>query len=220
MRRCAPRTLAISSGHADADGGGLVAWASAVADAGADAIQLREKHLGIRRLLALAQRLADRVPSTVALLVNGRLDVAIAAGAAGAHLPANGLPLARLRSRFPDVLLGVYTHRYDEVAAAAAEGADYVVFGPVFAPTSKDSTTPPVGLSELARVSRRGVPVLALGGVALERLPAIASAGAAGVAAIGAFQPPHDARALVAAAHRLFAPAVGSRAARPEPAAS
>ena len=138
------------------------------------------------------------------VLVNGRLDVAIASGAAGAHLPANGLPLARARRRWPDLVLGVSTHRRDEVVAARDAGADYVVFGPVFAPISKDSALVPVGVEELARVSSLGIAVLALGGVALDRLPEIAAAGAAGVAAIGAFQPPHDAGAFVAAAHRLF----------------
>jgi thiamine-phosphate pyrophosphorylase len=103
-------------------------------------------------------------------------------------------------------MLGLSTHRRDEVAAAADDGADYVVFGPVFAPISKDSPLAAVGVDELERVAALGVPVLALGGVTIERLPEIAAAGAAGVAGIGAFREPANAAAFIAAAHRLFAP--------------
>ncbi len=203
MSRCAPRTLAISQ-RRSADGGDVVAWARAIAAAGVDAIQLREKDLAVVDLLGLARRTVGSVPASVRVLINGRPDVAIASGAAGVHLPADGLPLARARRRWPELVLGVSTHRRDEVAAARDAGADYVVFGPVFAPVSKDSPLEPRGVEELARVAALGIAVLALGGVTLERLPAIAAAGAAGVAAIGAFQPPHDAAVFVAAAHRLF----------------
>ena len=215
MSRCAPRTLAISQRRTES-GDDVLAWARAIAAAGVDAIQLREKDLGVRRLLELARRSIESVPASVMVLVNGRLDVAIASGAAGGHLPANGLPLERARRRWPDLVLGVSTHGRDEVVAARDAGADYVVFGPVFAPISKDSPLAPVGLEELARVSSLGVAVLALGGVTLERLPEIAAAGAAGAAAIGAFQPPHDAAAFVAAAHRLFPASPARSAARSE----
>ena len=216
MSRCAPRTLAISQRRTE-HGDDVVAWARAIAAAGVDAIQLREKDLGVRRLLELARRSIESVPASVMVLVNGRLDVAIASGAAGAHLPANGLPLARARRRWPDLVLGVSTHRRDEVAAARDAGADYVVFGPVFAPISKDSRAGAGG--------RRGA---GAGVVARRRRcsrsaaspssgsPEIAAAGAAGVAAIGAFQPPHDAAAFVAAAHRLFPSSPARSAARSE----
>lgn len=213
MSRSAPRTLAISQ-RQTADGSDLPRWARETAGAGVDALQLREKDLEAPRMLELARQILDAVPSTVALLVNGRLDVAIAAGAAGAHLPATGLPLALVRRRFPDLLLGISTHRYDEVAAARDAGADYVVFGPVFAPTSKSAATNAVGLDQLARVATLGVPVLALGGVTVDRLPAIAAAGAAGVAAIGAFRRAAGVDAFVAAVHRCFAPRGESAAPR------
>jgi thiamine-phosphate pyrophosphorylase len=202
VSRCAPRTLAISQRRTP-DGADLLPWARGLAAAGVDAIQLREKDLGSRRLLELARSLVESLPASVALLVNGRLDVAVAGGAAGAHLPANGLPLARARRCFPGLVLGASTHRLDEVAAARDHGADYVVFGPVFAPISKDSPFSPVGVGELARVASLGIPVLALGGVSIERLAEIADAGAAGVAGIGAFQSP-AASAFVAAAQRWF----------------
>jgi thiamine-phosphate pyrophosphorylase len=220
--RCAPRTLAISQ-RLTADGADLEPWSRAVAAAGVDAIQIREKDLSARRLLAIAERIvesATRARSAVTILINGRADVAIASGAGGVHLTARGLSLARMRRRFPELVLGVSTHRLDEVSAARDAGADYVVFGPVFAPTSKPEALPPVGLEALAAASTLGVPVLALGGVTLERLAPIASAGAAGVAAIGAFQTEARARSLVAAAHQAFTRATDGCTPRPARAAS
>jgi thiamine-phosphate pyrophosphorylase len=214
VRRRAPRTLAISQRRSP-DGGDLPAWARSAAAAGVDAIQIREKDLDVRRLLELSQVVRDVLGSATLLLINGRLDVAVASGASGAHLPSDGLPLARARRRFPTLVLGVSTHRRDEVVAARDAGADYVVFGPVFAPTSKTSIAEPVGLEQLAAVASLGVPVLALGGITVDRLHDVAAAGAAGVAAIGAFQPPHDAAAFVTAAHRLFAVPAASAPAAP-----
>lgn len=204
MHRCVPRTLAISQ-RSRPDGADLPAWATAMARAGVDAVQLREKDLAAGRLYELGRRLAACLPKTAVLLVNGRLDVALGCGAAGVHFTSRALPIARARRRFPDLLIGASTHRFEEVAAARDAGADYVTFGPVFAPASKHSPLPPVGLDDLARAAALGLPVLALGGVTADRLPAIAAAGAAGIAAIGAFQDPSHAAALVAAAHRLLA---------------
>ena len=201
--RCTPRTLAISL-RRTADGADLVEWALSVASAGVDAIQIREKDLGSRRLLEIALEVVDRVAPDVAIVINGRLDITIASGAAGVHLPSRGLPVERLRRRYPDLLLGLSTHRLDDVVAARDAGADYVVFGPVFAPTSKASADAPLGLAALSEAASMGIPVLALGGVTRERLAALAAAGAAGVAAIGAFQPDRNARSFVDTAHEAF----------------
>jgi thiamine-phosphate pyrophosphorylase len=181
-----------------------VTWAQWVAGAGVDAIQIREKDVASRRLLEIALAVASRVPREVAIVINGRLDVAIASGAAGVHLPSRGLPLDRVRRRYPNLLIGLSTHRLDEVAAARDAGADYVVFGPVFAPISKASVDAPVGLGALTEAASLGIPVLALGGVTRERLGTLAAAGAAGVAAIGAFQAGQDARSFVDSAHDVF----------------
>jgi len=176
-----------------------------VGAAGVDAVQLREKDLPAGSLAEVGRRIAAVLESRVMLLVNGRVDVALAIGAAGVHLPSRGLPVARLRRRFPSLVIGASTHRLEEVAAAAEAGADYVTFGPVYAPTSKTSALAPVGLEGLARAASLGIPVLALGGITLDRLAEVAAAGAAGVAAIGAFQPPRDPREFVGQAHRHFA---------------
>ncbi|HEX5716185.1 MAG TPA: thiamine phosphate synthase [Thermoanaerobaculia bacterium] len=161
-------------------------WLGRLAAAGVGALQIREKDLDDRTVYELARQ-ARAVLSTV--LVNGRLDLALAAGADGAHLPADGVPVAALRCRFgPGVLLGVSTHGVEEVERALQDGADYVTFGPVWPTPSKERYGPPLGIGELARAARVGIPVYALGGVMLSRFGEAAAAGAAGVAGIRLFQ--------------------------------
>jgi thiamine-phosphate pyrophosphorylase len=161
-------------------------WLRALAAAGIGAVQLREKDLADRALYELALRARAVLPPSVRLLVNGRVDVALAAGADGVHLPADGVPVAPLRRRFGrGVLIGRSTHRLDEVERARDEGADYVTFGPVAATPGKG---PAAGLQELGRAAAFGVPVYALGGVTLEAFRELAGAGAAGIAAIRLFQ--------------------------------
>lgn len=169
-------------------------WLRSLAAAGVGAVQIREKDLDDRALYGLARLARSLLPRETVLLVNGRLDVALAAGAQGTHLPADGVPSAPLRRRFgPGVVLGRSTHRVEEVERARDEGADYVTFGPVYPTPSKARYGPPVGLEALARAAAAGLPVYALGGVTLERFGEVASTGAAGVAGIRLFQ---DAAAL------------------------
>lgn len=213
MRAAVPRLLAITE-PGGALGAELEAWLRALAAAGVDAVQLRRKDLPDRRLLELTRR-ARRVlppgppgPSAPALLVNGRLDVALAAGADGVHLPSTGLPTREVRrladSLGLDALIGRSTHHPDEVARARDEGADYVTFGPVFPTPGKAAFGEPPGLAGLERAAACGLPVLALGGVSAERLPEVARAGAAGVAGIRCFARPAGLPALVEAARRAF----------------
>jgi thiamine-phosphate pyrophosphorylase len=161
-------------------------WLRALATAGIGAVQLREKDLADRDLYDLARRARAILPPSVRLLINGRADVALAAGADGAHLPADGVPVAALRRRFGSgMLIGRSTHRLAEVERARDEGADYVTFGPVYATPGKG---PPAGVGELSRAAAAGVAVYALGGVTLETFGELAGAGAAGIAAIRLFQ--------------------------------
>jgi thiamine-phosphate pyrophosphorylase len=187
------KLLAISPGGDAAN----EAWLRCLADARfgeIGAVQIREKHLDDRNLLdlALSARAALLPPAVV--LVNGRVDIALAAGADGAHLPGNGVPIAPLRRRFGPgrfgsrIILGRSTHSVEEVERAFHDGADYVTFGPVYATPSKERYGPPVGIEELARASAVGIPVYALGGVTLARFEELAGAGAAGAAAIRLFQ--------------------------------
>jgi thiamine-phosphate pyrophosphorylase len=163
----------------------LPEWFGRLAAAGVRAVQIREKDLDDRAVYELARQ-ARAFLSTV--LVNGRLDLALAAGADGAHLPADGVPVTALRRRFPGALLGVSTHGVEEVERAMRDGADYVTFGPVWPTPSKERYGPPLGIGELARAARVGIPVYALGGVMLSRFGEAAAAGAAGVAGIRLFQ--------------------------------
>jgi thiamine-phosphate pyrophosphorylase len=169
----------------DTLGIGMADWLRALGSAGIGdlgAVQLREKDLDDRALYELARLARSLLPPPVRLLVNGRLDVALAAGADGVHLPADGVPAAALRARFgPDPLIGRSTHSVAEVERARDDGADYVTFGPVYATPGKGA---PVGVRELARAAACGLPVYALGGVTLERFGELAATGAAGVAAI------------------------------------
>lgn len=182
----------------------LQEWLRRLAAAGVEAVQIREKDLNDRDLYELTLESRSTMPSPAAVLVNGRMDVALAAGADGCHLPADGVPLAALRRRFGDrVLLGRSTHHVEEVEHAAREGADYVTFGPVYHTPSKARYGPPRGLEELARAAGAGIPVYALGGVTLSRFAELAAAGASGVAGIRLFQQP-DLSAAVEAARRTF----------------
>lgn len=178
-------------------------WLRRLAEAGIGALQIREKDLDDRAVLELAREARIALPSSV-VLVNGRLDIALAADVDGAHLPADGVPIDALRRRFgPGVMLGRSTHTVEEVEAALREGADYVAFGPVYPTPSKERYGPPRGLDELARAARLPIPVYALGGVTLSRFGEVAEAGAAGVAGIRLFQEP-DLMETVRLARRFF----------------
>jgi thiamine-phosphate pyrophosphorylase len=161
----------------------------AAARGGAGAIQLREKDLSARELYALGARLQKGLaPYGVPLLINDRVDVALALDAAGVHLAGHSLPttLAR-RILGPNKLLGVSTHSVEEAQAAMAEGADFIVFGPVFATPSKLAYGPPQGVQHLEEIVRQvTIPVLAIGGIDLANLSQVLQTGAYGVAMIRA----------------------------------
>jgi thiamine-phosphate pyrophosphorylase len=158
---------------------------------GADWVQIRDKELPARELLDLVRRvMALPNPHSVRILVNSRVDVAIAAGADGAHLPAGSIAPETWRPIVPaGFLIGVSCHTMEETIQAEREGADFVFFGPVFAPLSKSSDLAPRGLDELGRVARAvKIPVLALGGITEDNRQKCVEAGAAGVAGITLFR--------------------------------
>ena len=153
-------------------------------------VQIREKDLGGRALLNVtreAVRLAKRRDGTK-ILVNDRLDVALAGGADGVHLPGDGIPVEVVKRISPGhFLVGKSTHSLDEARRAMTEGADFIVFGPVFPTTSKPGAAG-VGVRALAEIVREiDIPVYALGGMVPERVKDVAAAGAAGVAGISVF---------------------------------
>ena len=179
------------------------------ARAGVDWIQLREKDLEGRPFFdltakAMAVSAAARSAETQSqILVNDRLDVAWAARSAGVHLGETSLPVgkvARWRNQAgrADFLVGASCHSLEGAVQAAAAGADYIFFGPVFATPSKAALGQPQGLKKLGEVCRAvSIPVLAIGGITQENAAACLGAGAAGIAAIRLFQEAQDLAGLL-----------------------
>ncbi len=170
--------------------GGLVGQLSSLIRGGADWVQLREKDLPDRALFEVLKALRwEALRFGARLLVNGRPDLALAAGAAGVHLPSEGLPTKEVRRLCPSPLLVVRScHSLEEVLRAAEEGADAVTLGPVFATPSKAPFGAPLGLEALKEACARSpIPVLALGGISRGRVAEVLGAGASGVAAIRLF---------------------------------
>lgn len=168
---------------------------AAAARAGVHLVQVRERDLDGGALLDFVRRCLDAVHATRArVVVNDRLDVALAAGAHGLHLRAASMPARRARAITPSgFLVGRSVHTRDEATLAASDGGlDYLLFGTVFPTSSKVGGTP-AGARMLADVvAATTVPVLAVGGVTAETAPEVARAGAAGFAAIGLFTTADD----------------------------
>jgi thiamine-phosphate pyrophosphorylase len=174
------------------------------AHAGVDWIQIREKDLSARALGDLVAQAVARVPRSCRISVNDRMDVAIAAGAAGVHLGETSMPveeakrLVREKNLGANFFLGVSAHSLESAQAAEKAGANYVIFGPVFETPSKKEFGPPQGLERLAEVCERvKIPVLAIGGITEENAGQCIGAGASGIAAIRMFQDALNVAALV-----------------------
>jgi len=195
----------------------LIRKIAEVAAAGVDWVQIREKDLTAGELASLtrqALRIAAKSSgkrSAARVLVNDRLDVAIAERAGGIHLGEKSLPVAEAKRLVesaqrklavdPSFLIGVSCHSLEAAKAAERDGADYIFFGPVFPTPSKQQFGPPQGIQSLQQVCRTvSVPVLAIGGVTLDDAASCIHAGAAGVAAIRLFQ---DALDPISAVDRL-----------------
>jgi len=164
------------------------------AGAGIDYVQLREKDLCGRALESLARDALHRIRQAneqTRLLINSRTDVALAANAHGVHLRSADVSPAEVRKIWKagqgagQAVVAVSCHDDFEVAGAEKAGANFVVFGPVFA---KKSLPEANGRDRLQEVCRNPIPVVALGGVTLENAQGLAAAGASGIAGIRLFQ--------------------------------
>ena len=175
----------------------LLAMIRRAIETGVDWIQVREKDLSGRELIHLAQEAVAAASSTpTKILVNDRLDVAVAAHAAGVHLGTESLPVRAVKAwRESDAestsnfLIGASCHSLEQAQSAELDGADYIIFGPVFETPSKASFGPPQGIEQLHEVCAGiKIPVLAIGGVNPANASGCIRAGAAGIAAIRMFQ--------------------------------
>ena len=185
----------------------LLAKIGEAAQAGVDYIQLREKDLGTRALEAFAQE-AVRIlheeerrasqPNTTRLLINSRTDIALAVGAGGVHLRADDVSALEVAeiwnscgagalARGISPLIAVSCHSASDVLRAQSEGADFVVFAPVFEKRGVTGVKPK-GCATLKQACAAKIPVLALGGVTLKNAACCLAAGAAGIAGIRLFQ--------------------------------
>lgn len=157
--------------------------------AGLPAVQLREKDLGAGEMLALARRLREVTkPPGARLVVNDRVDVALAAAADGVQRTSTSMAIADMRALAGGRLrIGASVHALDEALAADAAGADWIVFGPVYDTPSKQAFGAPQGVQKLVAVTKAvRTPVIAIGGVTPERVRELRDAGAAGVGVISA----------------------------------
>jgi thiamine-phosphate pyrophosphorylase len=189
-----------------------------------DWLQLRDRELSGAALLAWSRELAEAAARGAAcrggrarVLVNRRLDVALAIGADGAHLGFDAVRTSDARSLLgPDALLGVSAHTPDEVAAAARDGVDYAHLAPIFEPLSKAATRPALGTAVLSSAGREAVAVIAQGGVTAREAGTVVRCGAAGIAVTGAIlgadDPGAATRALRKALDAALDPAVGPAA--------
>ena len=172
----------------------LVELAGAAARAGIDLVHIRERDLDARALTALVTRCVSAVRGTsTKILVNDRTDVALAAGAHGVHLRADSIGASAARALVGEHgMIGRSIHAADEADLVRAGGVDYLIFGPMHQTPSKASGHSVATVDDLRAACRAaaGTPVLAIGGMTVERAAAVARAGAAGIAGIGLFVPP------------------------------
>jgi thiamine-phosphate pyrophosphorylase len=181
----------------------LLAKIRAAVSASVDWVQVREKDLPARELLGVVRAAISIAQDKTRVIVNDRLDVAVAAGAAGVHLGAESMPVREVVPWCRDgnapagFLIGVSCHSVDQAREAESAGASYIFFGPIFDTPSKRPFGPPQGVGKLREVCRAvRLPVLAIGGANEENGAECIRAGAAGIAAIRMFQGASDAEEI------------------------
>jgi len=189
----------------------LPSLAVALADAGVQLMQLRDKRSGAGKLYTQAKGLeALLAPRGVRLIVNDRPDVAALSGAGGVHVGQDDLPVEEARRVCgPGLWVGVSTHNLEQLRRAAATSADYIAVGPIFPTSTKENPDPVVGV-EFIRAARALTtkPLVAIGGITLERAAEVFRAGAESVAVIhdllAARDPAARARAYLAVAEQAL----------------
>lgn len=203
-----PPLLCLVTNPSSAGTGRTLELIREAADAGIDLVQIRSRELDDRAVLALTRAAVNAVLGTRArVVVNERLDVALAAGAHGVHLRGDSVAAPAVRRHSPPgFVVGRSVHGRDEaVLVADAGGCDYLLFGTVFPSMSKPEGHSAQGVAALREVCASvRLPVLAIGGISVERAPEVSAAGAAGVAAIGLFAGTESVARTIEALRRAF----------------
>jgi thiamine-phosphate pyrophosphorylase len=192
------------AGREDGAGAGVLAKICEAIAAGVDWVQVREKDMAAGELLRLIQEAARAGGGArTKIIVNDRLDAAIAASAAGVHLGRESVPVSEVvqwcrQGNAPrEFMVGVSCHSVTEARDAESAGASYVIFGPIFDTPSKRAFGEPVGIAQLALAcAALKIPVLAIGGIDVRNARECFRAGAAGIAAIRMFQDSRNADEL------------------------
>lgn len=177
---------------------------SAALDGGVKLVQLREKDLPVRELMTLAREVRELTSRAGALLIiNDRVDVAVAVGADGVHLGQDDLPIDAARGLSADLIIGASSHNEEEARAAEADGASYVNIGPLFPTRTKEWTDAFLGVEGLRRIAPVvTIPFTVMGGIKAHHVPDVCAAGAQTLAVVTAVtaapDPAATARELVA----------------------
>jgi len=188
---------------------------SAALRGGAHVIQLRDKDVPVRDMVALGQALLPLTRDAgVPLIVNDRVDVALALDADGVHVGQDDIPAEMVRRIIgPERILGVSVATVEQAQRAMDAGATYVSVGDLFGTPSKPDAGPPIGLEPLAEIARAvNLPVLGIGGINLANAASVIRAGAVGVAVISAVIGAPDPEAATRALHAVIASALDERA--------
>ena len=194
--------LCLVTDSALANGRSLAVIVAAAVKGGVTLVQLREKTASTRAFIEQAKVLKRLLaPLRVPLLINDRIDVALAAGADGAHVGQQDMPVALARQLLgPAAIIGLSITELGQVRDRDVELADYLGVGPIFAQSTKLDATSPLGLDGLVEVRRAtGKPIVAIGGVSAANADAVRSAGADGIAVVSAIMGADDPRAAAAA---------------------
>ena len=178
----------------------LISLIRSAVSAKIELVQIREKTLPAGLLFDLVSRALQETRNSITkILVNERLDIALAAGADGVHLTSKSMPVSEIRNICPsDFVIGRSAHSLAEAMSAAQSGANFVLLGPVFATPSKARFGEALGLGVIRRVCEElpGFPVLALGGIGLDNYNQVLECGARGFGAIRFLSDPNRLRSI------------------------